>query len=262
MLRYLEKGPAPAAQAPYPGPRAAPAPESKPPQPPVSARAPPTSAPAPAPAKPTPVQRVVPLGEDKVVPIKGLQRTMVKTMVAASAVPVFGYADEIDVTELVATRARLKRAAEERGIKLSYLPFIMKAVSLALREFPMLNAHVNADCTEVVWKVFAPLTFPLSCSGCLPGASLPTVIVISRASHPFLELSQSVSSLACLIFIHHVFSASHYYCMFIVRIRWHIDSLTHLADVVAGRAQHLARDADAKWPSCAVGQELRGTIRP
>jgi 2-oxoisovalerate dehydrogenase E2 component (dihydrolipoyl transacylase) len=147
VLRYLEKGPAAA-----PPPRAAPAPMA-PPAPAARATPPPATAPAAA----APVRRAVPLGEDKVVPIKGLQRTMVKTMIAAASVPVFGYADEVDVTELVATRARLKRAAEERGIKLSYLPFMMKAVSLALREYPMLNAHVNADCTEVVWKVASHL---------------------------------------------------------------------------------------------------------
>lgn len=69
--------------------------------------------------EPAPVQRVVPLEEDKVVPIKGLQRTMVKTMMAAASVPVFGYADECDVTTLVQVRKDLKGAAEERGIKLS-----------------------------------------------------------------------------------------------------------------------------------------------
>jgi 2-oxoisovalerate dehydrogenase E2 component (dihydrolipoyl transacylase) len=154
VLRYLEKGPAAA-----PPPRAAPAPMA-PPAPAAGTPAPvarATPPPATAPAAAAPVRRAVPLGEDKVVPIKGLQRTMVKTMIAAASVPVFGYADEVDVTELVATRARLKRAAEERGIKLSYLPFMMKAVSLALREYPMLNAHVNADCTEVVWKVASHL---------------------------------------------------------------------------------------------------------
>ncbi len=41
---------------------------------------------------------------------------------------------------------------DKRGIKLSYMPFIIKATSMALREFPILNAHTNADCSEVVYK--------------------------------------------------------------------------------------------------------------
>ena len=46
----------------------------------------------------------------------------------------------------------MKPMAERRGIKLSYMPFIIKATSLALRDFPGLNAHTNADCTEVVHR--------------------------------------------------------------------------------------------------------------
>lgn len=50
---------------------------------------------------------------------------------------------------LVELRATLKQIAEKHKIKLSYLPFMMKAASLALRHYPQLNATVNADVTEV-----------------------------------------------------------------------------------------------------------------
>jgi 2-oxoisovalerate dehydrogenase E2 component (dihydrolipoyl transacylase) len=52
---------------------------------------------------------------------------------------------------LMSLRAQLKPLAEARGIKLSYMPFIIKACSLALKQFPELNAGVSPDGTE--WTV-------------------------------------------------------------------------------------------------------------
>eukprot|EP00455_Lapot_gusevi_P038475 TRINITY_DN4313_c0_g1_i2.p1 TRINITY_DN4313_c0_g1~~TRINITY_DN4313_c0_g1_i2.p1 ORF type:complete len:360 (-),score=167.56 TRINITY_DN4313_c0_g1_i2:5-1084(-) len=131
MLRFLKEGPsasqaAPATPAPAPTPTPTPA-------------AP--AAPAPAPAAPAPVPVVV-TGEDKKVAIGGLQRIMVQTMNAANAIPHFGFCEEIVVDELVKLRQLLKPMADKRGIKLSYMPLLIKAVSLAFREYPVMNAHV------------------------------------------------------------------------------------------------------------------------
>lgn len=90
--------------------------------------------------------------EDKRVAVSGIQRIMVQTMNAANAVPTFGFSDEIIVDKLAELREQVKPIAEKRGVKLSFLPFIIKAASLALRSSPTLNAHVNADCTEVTMK--------------------------------------------------------------------------------------------------------------
>lgn len=57
------------------------------------------------------------------------------------------------MTALTELRKQLKPVAEARGANLSFLPFIMKAMSLALLQYPMINAHVNDDCTEVVYRV-------------------------------------------------------------------------------------------------------------
>lgn len=46
----------------------------------------------------------------------------------------------------------MKQAADNRSIKLSYMPFFVKAISLALMQYPVLNASVNSDCTEVTYK--------------------------------------------------------------------------------------------------------------
>ncbi|XP_058515590.1 lipoamide acyltransferase component of branched-chain alpha-keto acid dehydrogenase complex, mitochondrial isoform X1 [Ochotona princeps] len=77
---------------------------------------------------PIPVSRPpVFTGKDKTEPIKGFQKAMVKTMSAALKIPHFGYCDEVDLTELVKLREELKPVALSRGIKLSFMPFFLKA---------------------------------------------------------------------------------------------------------------------------------------
>ena len=99
-----------------------------------------------------PTQIAFTLGENKVEPIRGLKRTMVKTMTESLSIPHFSYFEEIHMDKLMALRSRMKPMAEARGIKLTYLPFLVKAYSLALRQFPILNATVNKDCTEITYQ--------------------------------------------------------------------------------------------------------------
>lgn len=56
------------------------------------------------------------------------------------------------MSRLVSLRSSLKEQLAERGVQFSYMPVIIKATSMTLRDFPSLNAHVNPDCTEVVYK--------------------------------------------------------------------------------------------------------------
>ncbi len=76
---------------------------------------------------------------------------MVKTMTQANSVPHFTYCDEYDMTELVKLRKQLKK--QNKDIKISYLPFIIKACSQALSNYPILNAHVDSKCENITFKV-------------------------------------------------------------------------------------------------------------
>ncbi|GAB1605498.1 lipoamide acyltransferase component of branched-chain alpha-keto acid dehydrogenase complex, mitochondrial-like isoform X2 [Argonauta hians] len=109
-----------------------------------------------APARPTkrPVlaaQRPI-AREDKVEPIRGIRKAMVKSMIAAHSVPHFGYYDDIDMSSLVQLRYDLKSASKARGVKLSFMPFIIKSTSLSLLEFPILNSSVDANCENITYK--------------------------------------------------------------------------------------------------------------
>ena len=95
-----------------------------------------------------------PAPADRVVELTGVRKAMVKSMTQANSIPAFGASEEIEITKLMQARQDLRKVVEARkkGVKLSFMPFFLKAASLALIEFPELNAHTNADCTQLLVK--------------------------------------------------------------------------------------------------------------
>jgi 2-oxoisovalerate dehydrogenase E2 component (dihydrolipoyl transacylase) len=83
---------------------------------------------------------------EEAVPVTGLRRRIAQKMQEAKRrIPHFSYVEEIDVTELETLRAQLnERFAATRG-KLTLLPFIARAVVVALDDFPHLNARFDDD---------------------------------------------------------------------------------------------------------------------
>ncbi|RFU75267.1 2-oxoisovalerate dehydrogenase e2 component dihydrolipoyl transacylase [Trichoderma arundinaceum] len=85
------------------------------------------------------------------VQLTNTQQQMFKTMTRSLNIPHFLYSDEVDFSDLVSLRTRLNKvlsqapAAPGQVAKLSYLPFIIKAVSMALYQFPILNSRVEID---------------------------------------------------------------------------------------------------------------------
>ena len=69
-------------------------------------------------------------------------------------IPHFGYCDEIDMTSMASLRHSLKEnpMVKERAIKLSFMPFFIKAASMALNHFPVLNSSVDETCENITYK--------------------------------------------------------------------------------------------------------------
>jgi len=84
---------------------------------------------------------------DEVVQLSQVRKTIAERMVRSKmTVPHAWLMVEIDVSGLVALRNRLKEEFKAReGVSLTYLPFMLKAVSAALRKMPMVNAQWNGD---------------------------------------------------------------------------------------------------------------------
>lgn len=91
-------------------------------------------------------------GGKHVEPIRGIQAAMAKHMMhSVFTVPHFSVSEEIEMDKLMEARAQLKALFEGEGVKLSFMPFFIKAMSLALTQFPIINSQVNADCSEVTY---------------------------------------------------------------------------------------------------------------
>jgi pyruvate/2-oxoglutarate dehydrogenase complex dihydrolipoamide acyltransferase (E2) component len=87
------------------------------------------------------------------IPFKGRRRMIARKMVAAKTrVPHALLVDEADVSGLLAERARMRETGEREGVRITILPFIMKAVAGALRRHPALNASLDEDREEIVLK--------------------------------------------------------------------------------------------------------------
>ncbi len=89
------------------------------------------------------------------VPFRGLRRKIAEKMhVANSTVAHFTFVEEVDCTALKALRERLKPKAESMGVKLSYLPFITKAVVASLKKHPTLNSALDETTDELVIRKY------------------------------------------------------------------------------------------------------------
>jgi pyruvate dehydrogenase E2 component (dihydrolipoamide acetyltransferase) len=85
--------------------------------------------------------------------MSGIRRAIAKAMVNSKhTAPHVTLMDEVDVTKLVAHRKKFKEIAAEKGIKLTFLPYVVKALTSALREFPVLNTSIDDEKEEVIYK--------------------------------------------------------------------------------------------------------------
>ncbi len=83
------------------------------------------------------------LSEDKVVKIIGFQKAMTKTMTQATLISSFLFTDEFNVDKLVKIRKEINSSPGNK-LKITFTPFFIKAISLALSEYPLLNSLVNS----------------------------------------------------------------------------------------------------------------------
>jgi pyruvate dehydrogenase E2 component (dihydrolipoamide acetyltransferase) len=94
-------------------------------------------------------------GDEERIPLRGLRKRIAENMArSVHTAAHFTYVEEVDMTDLVAVRERAKARAGERGVKLTYLPFIIKAVVTGLKKWPQLNASLDEATQEIVRKKY------------------------------------------------------------------------------------------------------------
>ncbi|WP_373370779.1 dihydrolipoamide acetyltransferase family protein [Lederbergia panacisoli] len=85
--------------------------------------------------------------------MSGIRKAIARAMVNSKhTAPHVTLMDEVDVEKLVAHRKKFKEVAAEKNIKLTFLPYVVKALVSALREFPALNTSIDDKTDEIIQK--------------------------------------------------------------------------------------------------------------
>lgn len=92
------------------------------------------------------------------VPFRGIRRKTAEAMARSKyTAPHFSLIEEVDCTDMVAARTKAKVVGERHGIKVTFMPYIMKATAIALQEFPQLNAELDVEANEILVKKYVNL---------------------------------------------------------------------------------------------------------
>ena len=92
------------------------------------------------------------VAEDRVELIRGVGKIMAQRMTeSVASIPHFTFVDELDVTELMQLRRTLNEQHGSDQLKVTLMPLFIKALSLALKQFPVINSRANADFTELTY---------------------------------------------------------------------------------------------------------------
>ena len=144
-----------------------------------------------------PRAKLVPLpsaGADQRIPIRGLRRKIAEKMVRSKfTAPHSLFVEEVDVTELVALRKRLNASLVESGdtLKVSFLPFVCKALVPVFRKYPSLNANFDDAAQELVQR--GSYHFGIA-AATDEGLTVPVVKDVDRLT--IRQLAEEISRLA------------------------------------------------------------------
>ncbi len=126
------------------------------------------------------------------IPLRGVRRSMAKAMVKSKyTAPHVTTMDEADVTELWEIREKEKEVAERKGVKLTLLPFIVKAVVTGLIQHPYLNATLDDENEEIILKKYYNIGFATDTP---EGLMVP--VVKNAKDKSILQIGQELTQLA------------------------------------------------------------------
>ncbi|WP_066192779.1 MULTISPECIES: dihydrolipoamide acetyltransferase family protein [Gracilibacillus] len=124
--------------------------------------------------------------------MSGIRKAIANAMVNSKhKAPHVTLHDEVDVTELVAHRKKFKPIAADKEIKLTYLPYVVKSLVSALKEYPILNASVDDDTDEIIQKHYYNIGIAADTE---KGLLVPVVKNADKKS--IFEISQEINELA------------------------------------------------------------------
>lgn len=125
-------------------------------------------------------------------PLSQIRKTIAKNMLRSKQNTAhMSIMDEVEISELVNTRARLNELIAEKNIKLSYLPFVIKAIALALKHHPVLNAELDMENERIIYKNYINLGIAMDTDN---GLVVP--VIRDAEAKSLTELATEIKSLA------------------------------------------------------------------
>jgi len=119
---------------------------------------------------------------------KTIARNMIQSKQNAAHMSVF---DEVEVSELVRIRAKYKDAFAEKGVKLSYLPFILKALAVALSHHKTLNSQLDLENNRIIYKKYFNIGIAVDTE---EGLVVPVIRGVDKLS--VFEIAERVNEIA------------------------------------------------------------------
>lgn len=143
--------------------------------------------------QPTSSKQAAPLVNDQrqeVKPISQIRKTIAKNMLRSKQNTAhMSVMDEVEVSELVEARSKINAKLE--GIKLSYLPFIIKAIAIALKKHPVLNAELDMEAERIIYKKYYNIGLAMDTED---GLVVPVIRDADKKS--LVQLAQEIVSFA------------------------------------------------------------------
>ena len=125
-------------------------------------------------------------------PLTQLRKTIAKNMIQsihnAAHMTVF---DEVEISELVRVRDKYKEKFAEKQVKLSYLPFVLKATALALKKFKALNSQIDLENSQMIYKKYYNIGIAVDTED---GLIVPVIKDVDKLS--IFQLAQKVNEIA------------------------------------------------------------------
>lgn len=151
-----------------------------------------TSAGSPTMNFPKPSYQSTNAAQEERVDLAGIRKKIAQNLqMSKSIIPHFTLMDEADVTQLVTLRESLKEYAEKNGTKVTYLPFVMKALIATIKDYPMFNASIDDAASQIVYKKYFNIGF---------AADTPNGLVVPVIKHAdqksILEISKEIIDLS------------------------------------------------------------------
>ena len=132
-----------------------------------------------------------PSGGEERVAFRGLRKKIAEKMrQSKDHAAHFTYVEECDMTHLVSLRAQAKEIGAKQGIKITYLPFLMKAMVAALKQFPILNSMLDEEKQEIVYKHYFNIALSVQTED---GLMAPVIKGVEHKT--ILEIAQDIQAI-------------------------------------------------------------------